>query len=147
MYYESGPVIETPLSGAQCILDMLLQSWGGKIRVFPAVPEMWKDVAFNQLLTEGAFEVSAKREHGKTQFIYIKSKAGEPCLLTTDITNPILKGERSFHLQKVGDGTFQIDLKKGEEVYIMPQNETVECTIIPISHTQKNLFGLKQGKE
>ena len=35
---ESGPVIETPLSGAQCIHDMLLQSWGGKIRVFPAVP-------------------------------------------------------------------------------------------------------------
>ena len=27
MYMESGPVIETPLSGAQCIHDMLLQSW------------------------------------------------------------------------------------------------------------------------
>lgn len=30
MYKEAGPVIETPLSGAQCIHDMLLQSWGGK---------------------------------------------------------------------------------------------------------------------
>ncbi|MBU5899388.1 hypothetical protein JVW24_19950, partial [Vibrio cholerae O1] len=36
MYKEAGPVIETPLSGAQCIHDMLLQSWGGKIRIFPA---------------------------------------------------------------------------------------------------------------
>ena len=35
MYKEAGPVIETPLSGAQCIHDMLLQSWGGKIRIFP----------------------------------------------------------------------------------------------------------------
>ena len=31
LYRESGPVIETPLSGAQSIHDMLLQSWGGKI--------------------------------------------------------------------------------------------------------------------
>lgn len=38
MYRESGPVIETPLSGAQSMHDMLLQSWGGKVRVFPAVP-------------------------------------------------------------------------------------------------------------
>lgn len=33
MYKEAGPVIETPLSGAQCIHDMLIQSWGGKIRI------------------------------------------------------------------------------------------------------------------
>lgn len=45
LYRESGPVIETPLSGAQSIHDMLLQSWGGKIRVFPAVPDAWQDVA------------------------------------------------------------------------------------------------------
>ena len=47
LYRESGPVIETPLSGAQSIHDMLLQSWGGKIRVFPAVPDAWQDVAFD----------------------------------------------------------------------------------------------------
>lgn len=40
MYAESGPVIETPLSGAQSLHDMLLQSWGGTIRVFPAVPSV-----------------------------------------------------------------------------------------------------------
>jgi len=34
MYKEAGPVIETPLSGAQTIHDMVLQSWGGTIRVF-----------------------------------------------------------------------------------------------------------------
>ena len=39
LYRESGPVIETPLSAAQSIHDMLLQSWGGKLRVFPAVPD------------------------------------------------------------------------------------------------------------
>ncbi|KAF9124995.1 hypothetical protein BGX30_000656 [Mortierella sp. GBA39] len=33
MYKEAGPVIETPLAGAEAIHDMLLQSWGNIIRV------------------------------------------------------------------------------------------------------------------
>ena len=48
MYKESGPVIETPLSAAQSIHDMLLQSWGGKIRIFPAIPATWKDIAYSR---------------------------------------------------------------------------------------------------
>ncbi|MFD1049096.1 Tat pathway signal sequence domain protein, partial [Kibdelosporangium lantanae] len=43
MYKESGPVIETPLSAAQSLHDMVCQSWGGVIRLFPAVP--WPDAA------------------------------------------------------------------------------------------------------
>lgn len=101
MYMESGPVIETPLSGAQCIHDMLLQSWGGKIRVFPAVPSQWKDVQFKDLRTEGAFLVSAVRKGGKTSFIRIKSLAGEPCILRTDMANPVVKaGNATLTLQK-----------------------------------------------
>ena len=38
MYLEAGPVIETPLAAAQAVHEMLLQSWDGRIRVFPAVP-------------------------------------------------------------------------------------------------------------
>lgn len=103
MYMESGPVIETPLSGAQCIHDMLLQSWGGKIRVFPAVPSQWKDVQFKDLRTEGAFLVSAVRKDRKTSFIRIKSLAGEPCILRTDMANPVVKaGNATLTLQKRG---------------------------------------------
>ena len=73
MYKEAGPVIETPLSGAQCIHDMLIQSWGGTIRVFPAVSDVWGNVVFDDLRAEGAFLVSAKRENGKTKFVRIKA--------------------------------------------------------------------------
>ena len=45
---------------------MLLQSWGGKLRIFPAVPEQWKDAAFDRLRAEGGFTVSARRVAGKT---------------------------------------------------------------------------------
>jgi hypothetical protein len=83
-YMEAGPVIETPLSGARTLQDILLQSWGGTIRVFPGVPDSWKDVTFHNLRTEGAFLVSAQRRNGKLQFVRIESLAGEPCRVKFD---------------------------------------------------------------
>lgn len=143
MYKESGPVIETPLSAAQCIHDMLLQSWGGKIRIFPAVPDIWKDVAYSGLRTEGAFKVSASRKDGKTQFIHIKSLAGEPCIITTDIPNPVFKGKRDFKIQSSADNSYRIDLKKGEEIFIYSKGSSPEFVISPITQSSQNLFGLK----
>src|SRR5207302_4325069 len=45
MYTEVGvaPVIESPLTAANTLADLVLQSWGGVIRVFPAVPAAWAD--------------------------------------------------------------------------------------------------------
>nr|WP_294897221.1 two-component regulator propeller domain-containing protein [uncultured Pedobacter sp.] len=57
LYKEQGPTFETPLSAAQNIQDMLLQSWGNKVRVFPAIPSTWKNIEFKNWLAEGAFEV------------------------------------------------------------------------------------------
>jgi hypothetical protein len=80
MYRESEhPCQETPFSGAQSIHEMLIQSWGGTIRVFPACPTAWRDAEFRDLRAEGAFLVSAVRKDGKTQWVRIKSLAGEPC--------------------------------------------------------------------
>ena len=62
MYSESGPVIETPLSAAASLHDMLLSSWGDRIRVFPGVPGKWADVAFKDLRAQGAFLVTAVRK-------------------------------------------------------------------------------------
>ncbi|WP_316790808.1 glycosyl hydrolase family 95 catalytic domain-containing protein [Pedobacter frigoris] len=85
LYRESGSVIETPLAAATSIQEMLLQSWGGKIRVFPAIPSKWQDVSFDKLRAEGAFLVSAKRIQGKTVFIKIFSTKGGKCKIETDM--------------------------------------------------------------
>ena len=85
LYKEAGPVIETPLAAAQTLQEMLLQSWGDRVRVFPAMPDSWRDAAFGNLAAEGGFRVSAQRKDGKTQWIQIESLAGEPLLLQTDI--------------------------------------------------------------
>jgi alpha-L-fucosidase 2 len=97
IYYLATPCIETSLSYNTCVQDMLLQSWGNKIRVFPALPDEWKDVAFHDFRTEGAFLVSARRENGITTFVRIKSLAGEPCVICPAIEGiPLISGKKEY---------------------------------------------------
>lgn len=143
LYRESGPVIETPLSGAQAILDMLIQSWGDKIRIFPALPSVWKDITFTNLRTEGAFLVSAARKEGKTTQIHIKSLAGEPCIVATDMENPVAKGKCT--LKKLSEGVYSLSIAKGEEAWLLPSNGRA-VRFNPVSGSGSNFFGLPTVK-
>jgi len=125
MWFDK-PCLESSLSMANIVQNMLIQSWSdpakeesGPIRIFPAVPAEWKDVEFRDLRAEGAFLVSASRRNGVTEWVRIKSLAGESCLVLTDIKGEVrAKGGRSFKLEKAAPGTYRIDLKKGEEVLL-----------------------------
>lgn len=144
MYRESGPVIETPLSAAQSMHDMLLQSWGGKLRVFPAVPDVWKNVTFHNWRGEGAFLVSAQRKEGQTRFIRVKSEAGEPCIIMTDMEKPVF--EKAGHIVKaemIAERTWRLPLSKGEEAIIRPSGSSSNFTIAPVEKTVFNYFGKK----
>ena len=119
-----NPCIESTLGMANIIQDMLLQSWSdpaldepGPIRIFPAVPAAWPDVEFRDLRAEGAFLVSARRTAGKTEWVRIKSLAGEPCRVRPGLIGEISAGgNRPFALRQVSPGVYEVDLKKGEEV-------------------------------
>jgi len=143
---ETLPVIETPLSGAQSIHDMLLQSWGGIIRVFPAAPDAWADIAFQNLRAEGAFLVSARRTAGKTEFVRIKSLAGEPCRVLHDFVGDVkVAGDRDITLSRIGPGRIELDLKKGEEVVLWSGNDMPVLGLEPVvaKTGRDNMFGLK----
>jgi len=144
LYAESGPVLESPISSAQCVNEMLLQSWGRKIRVFPAVPDSWKDIMFHDLRSEGAFLVSASRKNGKTEFIRIKSLAGDPCVLKFDMDSPQVVGSRKFKLKKTADKIYSLDLKKGEEAIIKSAGSTSDLTITSVKNKtgKPNWYGL-----
>jgi alpha-L-fucosidase 2 len=62
---------EGNFAAGQAVHEMLLQSWGGKVRVFPAVSDQWEDVSFDDLHAEGGFIVSAERRSGKTTRVTI----------------------------------------------------------------------------
>jgi len=121
-----NPCIESSLSLASIIQDMLIQSWSdpaadepGPIRIFPAVPSAWKDIEFRDLRTEGAFLVSAKRADGKTKWVRVKSLAGEPCRVRPDLDGEVrIKNDRNLKLKQVSSGIYEIDMKKGDEVLL-----------------------------
>ncbi|MEQ8837577.1 MAG: hypothetical protein RID07_12295, partial [Lacipirellulaceae bacterium] len=146
LYKEAGPVMETPLSAAQSMHDMLLQSWGDRIRVFPAGPDAWPDIVFHDLRTEGAFLVSAKRNDGETKFVRVKSLAGEPCVISPSLSGQVkITGNREHLLEEIEPGVFSIDLKKGEEALLWSGTKPVAATIspIPAEPSSVNTFGLR----
>ena len=147
---ETLPVLETPLSGAQSIHDMLLQSWGETIRIFPAVPDAWGDVTFHDMRAEGAFLVSAKRIDGKTELVRIKSLAGEPCRLLHGLVGEVkVAGERDVTFSTLGPGRIELDLKKDEEVVLWSCDTMPALDLGPVRATEGecNSFGLKtEGK-
>lgn len=154
MYVESGgrnPVLETPLSAAASIMEFLLQSWGDKIRVFPAVPDHWNDAVFSDLRAQGGFLVSAVRKNGKTEWIKIKSLAGEPCVLKVagwENAVQISEGKR-IAIEPVAKGEFRIGLKAGEQIVVAASPSKSNLTVQPVVHSgnEKNFFGVKKGKQ
>jgi hypothetical protein len=74
LYKESGPVIETPFALANSLQELSLQFWGGKVRIFPAIPATWKDVSFKNFRTDGAFLISASKKDGITEKVEISSE-------------------------------------------------------------------------
>jgi len=152
LYVESGgrnPVLETPLSAASSIMELLLQSWGGKIRIFPAVPDHWKEAAFSTLRAQGGFLVSASRKEGKTEWVSIKSLSGEPCILKIPGWQSAFQGSRGkgIPVLKVAAGEFRVDLQKGEEIILVPSPHSDRIKVSMISHapSEWNPYGIKKG--
>ena len=147
--HGKNPVIETPLSAASSIMELQLQSWGDKIRVFPAIPDTWKEASFNDLRTQGGFLVSASRQEGKTEWVSIKSLSGKPCVLKVlDWNNAIQisKGDK-IKVENIAENEFLIDLKKGETILLAPKKKTT-AKLKPIKHskTEINQYGVKKGE-
>ena len=65
--------LEGNFAASQAVHEMLLQSWGGVVRIFPAVPKKWQDVAFDRLRAEGGYQVSARREKGRATWVRIRA--------------------------------------------------------------------------
>lgn len=146
MYTETPriqPVTETPLSLCDSMQLMLLQSWGNKIRVLPAVPESWGNISFDGLLAAGGFEISAVRKGGRTQFIRITSRAGEPCRLVTEMKPARIEGIDKSAVQRSPDGSIVLNLKQGQEVILFAQGvnrATIEA--VEAAPEDCNTFGL-----
>ena len=114
-------VLEASLGYAGVIHDMLLQSWGGTIRVFPAVPSSWQDASFRNLRGEGAFLVSSRLEGGKPALLVVESLAGARCR----VANPYHPGDLKLccwstgDLQNLSGETVEFETSTGEKYLLL----------------------------
>lgn len=95
---------------------LLLQSWGDTVRVFPAVPERWKNVRFTDFSAEGAFLVSAERRDGKNRWVEVKSLKGGELKLRPNLDGK-LRIEASGKAE-LSDGTLDANLGAGETIRV-----------------------------
>lgn len=140
MYKESGPVIETPLSASQSLHDMVCQSWGGVVHVFPAVPDAWADLTLHDFRTQGAFLLSAVREGGVTRWVRLVSEAGAPCVVRHGIAGPIDVRDghgRRLRYETVAAGTIQVALRKGGSALITAKGDRPDLRIAPVEPNEE----------
>jgi len=146
MYIEGSPVIECSIVLNRSLQDMLLQSWGDKINIFPAIPAEWKDAVFHDLLAEGAFQVSAVRKGGKTRWVRIKSLAGEPCRVRPGFEGDFFTSHPSIPMKEVHPGVFELGLAKGQEILLYQDRVDSQPAVkpIPLPEGSNNFWGIKK---
>lgn len=115
--YHSRPfTLEGNFAAAQAVHEMLLQSWGGRVRVFPAVPFAWREASFQDLRAEGGFRVSAERRQGRTTRVSVTASVEQRLRLV----NPF-KGRRFESSRPVRE--------QGDELHcLLKAGETLELT-------------------
>ncbi|MGO1048676.1 glycosyl hydrolase family 95 catalytic domain-containing protein [Crossiella sp. CA198] len=122
MYVEGNNLaLESPLSAAESVLHLLLDSGSGVLKVFPAVPAAWREAAFDSLRAQGAFLVDASRRDGATEWVRVHSEAGEPLVLEhgipgdLDVRTPL---GRRLQWRQVAPGRISVALRRGETAII-----------------------------
>jgi len=145
-YMEGAPVIETPLAAAASLQEMLLQDHNGKLRLFPAVPDAWRDISFANMRSEGAFLLSAVRKNGATKWIKIESLSGGKCTIVTDLQGHVLtKSNKPVTLVNKEAQTYELNLQKGQSVTLYSNEDDLNIPIAPVAANdqQQNWWGTK----
>jgi alpha-L-fucosidase 2 len=108
---------ETPPAGSAEIAEMLLQSHQGRIRMLPALPEVWPEGRVSGLRARGGFEVDMAWKDGKLTETAIVSNAGGLCRVFS--AEPLMLAEPDpGKVTGLETSVFQYDFRKktGEQV-------------------------------
>jgi len=106
--------LEGNFACAQGIQEMLLQSQNGTIRVFPAIPESWKDASFSNFRAEGALLVTASRKEGRTNRVNVVAEKGGKVKMMDPFGGSLFKTSlKGVGSVKIKDGFVEFDAKAG----------------------------------
>jgi len=116
--------METNCGVSAGISDMLVQGWRDTVRVFPAVPGHWRELAFRDLLTEGAFNVSAIRRDRRTVWVRVEATVDRGLRLMNPFDGGAVQVSGGT-LRREGD-VFVGDLAAGQVVTLALEGESVD---------------------
>ena len=141
MYIESGPVIETPISAAASIHEMLFQAWShdfnkDHLKLFTGIPKAWKDVSFKDLKAEGGYTLSALRENGAVKSFQIKASTGRFLIFNPGISE-------AFSVQSSARGEIKSVQEKGQHILKLRIKAGETLTYGDSSELGKSVLGNK----
>lgn len=111
------------------VAEMLMQSYGGTIRLLPAVPEEWKDGEIKGLKAEGNFEVSQTWKNRQLSTADISAVAGGTCrILYPGITSATLTDGNGNDVTctKTGENLIEFTASKGMTYHLDMGNSGIE---------------------
>lgn len=108
--------LDGTMAGLTALYELLVHEKAGTVYVFPAVPEEWRDAAFENIRVPGAFEIGAERKNGATRQVEIHSrKGGTLRLVVTDATRMTLTRDGKT---ETASFPLTLTLKAGERVVL-----------------------------
>jgi alpha-L-fucosidase 2 len=75
--------IDGNFGGAAGILEMLVQSWGGEVRILPALPRAWPDGFVHGVRARGGIEVDLDWAGGRATRVALRGKPGQTVKVRT----------------------------------------------------------------
>jgi alpha-L-fucosidase 2 len=114
-YHYRPFTLEGNFAAGQAVHEMLLQSWGGRLRVFPAVPGEWEEVSFDRLRAEGGYIVSATRSDGKTLEVSVEATVDGSLRIANPFFGELFQSDADLDIS--GD-ELRLDILAGDSVTI-----------------------------
>jgi alpha-L-fucosidase 2 len=114
---ENSPYqIDGNLGGPAGILEMLLQSHGGVVRLLPALPKAWANGSFRGLRARGGLEVDLEWSSGKATRAMLHATHETKLLLAAPLRQKVVAIKRdgnSLPISQIGDGLVSVVLEPG----------------------------------
>jgi alpha-L-fucosidase 2 len=108
--------LEGNFAFAQGVQELLLQSRSGYIQVFPAVPQSWATVSFNNLRAEGAFLVSGYKENGVPTKVKVYAEKAGILRIKLPFKTYVVKNLPAGTVKMGDDGIAEVSLKKQQTI-------------------------------
>jgi hypothetical protein len=118
---SGGGGIETCSGIPGMINEMMLQSHGGVMRIFPVFPR-GQSGSFHRLRTFGAFLVSGAIDKGVVQPIVIESEKGRPCVLQNPWPGKkVIISSKQGQTREISGDVLRLPTVEGERLTLTPQ--------------------------